>query len=337
MSNVLYSIIVPVFNAERYLSDCIDSIIKQTYSNFELILVDDGSIDKSSEILESYKKKDSRIRVIKKGNEGQLRARLDAIKASSGDYILAIDSDDYWKNTLLERVNQSIVKNKSDVVIFDFSIVNNNKIVKRNKYFSNISETRIDKDDYILEWSKDTDLNAIWSKAFRRNIFSWDSSIDRDSVKSGEDLMMSIPLIRSANTITYIPESLYFYRSNQEGVSSNFKASKIKDLVISRSEFHDFLDLYCASDINKNSNICTFNLIAGTVSVLLQTDIQNKDQLLFMIIDSELYRRLDKNLINQLNSYRFIILLKLLNRRCFRTLKLFEKLVSFFSLLMRIK
>lgn len=335
MSRILYSIIVPVYNAEKYLSNCIDSVLEQTYSNFELILVDDGSKDKSSEILESYQKKDSRIKVIEKENGGQLRARLDAIKVSCGDYVLSLDSDDYWQNTLLERVNQSIMQNESDIVIFDFAIVDNNGIVKKNKYFKNTSELVIDKYDYLIQWSKDTNLNAIWSKVFRKRIFSWNSSNERDSVKSGEDLMMNISLIQSANTITYIPEILYFYRSNQEGISSNFKESKIKDLLISRSEFHDYLDSYCSGDINQNSSISTFTIIAGTVAALLQSENQNKEQLLSLIVDSKLYRSLDKTVINKINNFRLIVLLKLLNRRRFTTLRIYEKLVCLVSQLRR--
>ena len=326
MGQIFYSIIVPVYNAEKYLSTCIESVLGQTYTKFELILVDDGSIDKSSTILEYYKKKDTRIKIIKKENRGQLRARLDAIKVSCGDYILLLDSDDYWQDTLLEKVNQSIVHNQSDIVLFDFSIIKNGKIVKENKYFGYTSETMINKSDYLCHWSKDTNLNAIWSKAFKKSIFSWHSSEERDSVKSGEDLMMNIPLIQNATIITYIPENLYFYRSNFDGVSSNFTESKIKDLLISRSEFNDFLDSYCCSEINTNGTIRTFMLIAGTVTALLQTENKNKETLLSLIINSNLYRKLDKTVINKVGSFHLIVLLKLLNRRYFTLLKLFEKL-----------
>ena len=199
--------------------------------------------------------------------------------------------------------------------------------LKKNKYFENTSEIMIEKYDYLLKWAKDTNLNAIWSKAFRKCSFMWNSSQEKDLVKSGEDLMMNIPLIRNANIITYIPENLYFYRSNNEGVSSKFHESKVKDLIISRSEFHDYLESFNSFEINKNVSISTFTLIAGTVSALLQADISNKEQLLSLLVESELYRRLDKTTICKVDSFHLIILLKLLNRRCFVTLELFEKMV----------
>lgn len=331
MSQILYSVIIPVYNSEKFLKSCIESVLRQTYRKFELILVDDGSIDKSYEILKSYKKKDDRIRIIKKINEGQLKARLDGIGVSKGDYILLLDSDDYWKENLLERVNQSILKNESDIVLFDFSVVENSRIVKDNKYFTYTSEFVIDKFDYLRQWAKDTNLNAVWTKAFRKAIFSWKLSPKRDSVKSGEDLLMNIPLIQNANTITYIPESLYCYRSNAEGVSSNFREGKIKDLLISRSEFHSFLDSYNSSNINRSATISTFTIIAGTVSALLQTKTKNKEQLLMRITDSELYKRLDKTAIDELSSFHLKVLLKLLNRKWFMLLKIFEKVVYLVS------
>lgn len=335
MSQILYSVIIPVYNSENFLNFCIESVLRQTYRKFELILVDDGSSDRSYEILEYYQKKDARIKIIKKLNEGQLKARLDGIKVSKGDYILFLDSDDYWKENLLERVNQNILKNKSDVVVFDFAVVENSRIVKNNKYFTNTSEKVINKSDYLLQWAKDTNLNAVWTKAFRKAVFSWDLSSKKYDIKSGEDLLMNIPLIQNANTITYLPESLYYYRSNPDGVSSNFRKEKIKDLLISRGEFHSFLNSYNSSDVNKSATISTFTIIAGTVSALLQTNIKNKKQLLTIITESELYKQLDKTTINELSSIRLLILLKLLNRRQFMLLTLFEKIVYLISQLSR--
>ena len=108
MNETLISIIVPVYNIEEYLPRCIESVLKQTYTNFELILVDDGSKDKSGEICDEYQKKDSRIRVIHKKNGGSSSARNEGIKIAKGKYLGFVDSDDYIEKDMYERMVRAI-------------------------------------------------------------------------------------------------------------------------------------------------------------------------------------------------------------------------------------
>src|SRR5690554_319094 len=110
MSKILFSIIVPVYNTERYLKKCIESIINQSYTNIEIILVNDGSEDLSPSICNEYSKKDPRIKVIHKRNGGLSDARNHGIKAATGDFILFVDSDDYIKDDACEKFNTAIVR-----------------------------------------------------------------------------------------------------------------------------------------------------------------------------------------------------------------------------------
>ena len=113
--NELISVIVPIYNVEKYLERCLDSIIKQTYKNLDIILVDDGSIDNSTKICDEYVKKDSRIKVIHKENGGLSDARNVGIDNSDGKYICFIDSDDYIELDMIENLYDGIVKNNANI------------------------------------------------------------------------------------------------------------------------------------------------------------------------------------------------------------------------------
>ena len=116
------SIIVPVYEVEKYIRKCIESIQAQTFSDFELILVDDGSKDASGRICDEYAKKDKRIRVIHKENKGVSAARNDGIKDSMGEYICFIDADDWIEKTMLESCINNIIETDSDAVCHGYKL-----------------------------------------------------------------------------------------------------------------------------------------------------------------------------------------------------------------------
>ena len=115
------SVIVPVYNVEKYLARCIDSILDQSFADFEVILVDDGSPDKSGEICEYYKAQDNRIVVIHQNNEGQASARNRALDIAKGEYISFIDSDDYVHPDMFSTLIRIITESKSDLVLFGYT------------------------------------------------------------------------------------------------------------------------------------------------------------------------------------------------------------------------
>ena len=115
----MISIIIPVYNTEKYLIPCVDSVLNQTYQNYEIILVDDGSTDKSGKICDTYAEKDNRITVVHKSNSGQSYARNAALDIAKGKYIYFLDSDDYIDDKLLEKLVKSAEENNADVVFFE--------------------------------------------------------------------------------------------------------------------------------------------------------------------------------------------------------------------------
>lgn len=121
---IKYSFIVPVYNTEKYLKKCLDSLVNQTFDNFEIIIVNDGSIDKSSEIIKKYKEKYSNIKSIEQKNQGLSMARNNGVKKASGDYLIFVDSDDYIETNLLEEVDKVIGDN--DILRFQIALIDEN-------------------------------------------------------------------------------------------------------------------------------------------------------------------------------------------------------------------
>ena len=127
------SIIVPIYNAEKYIHRCLDSILAQTYKNFELILINDGSIDNRGKICDEYSQRDNRIKVIHKNNGGVASARQCGIENAKGEYTIHIDPDDWVESNMLEELYNKAIKEKADVVICDFYVEEKDKTTYRKE------------------------------------------------------------------------------------------------------------------------------------------------------------------------------------------------------------
>lgn len=134
MENELVSIIVPIYKVEKFLEECITSLINQTYKNIEILLVDDGSPDKCGSICDNYAKKDNRIRVFHIENSGVSVARNKGLEESIGNWIIFVDGDDYVENTMVENLYNAAIKNNCDIVFGNYNITTN----KRYKIHKNV-------------------------------------------------------------------------------------------------------------------------------------------------------------------------------------------------------
>ena len=221
-----FSVIIPIYNKEKYLRECIDSVLNQTFLDYELILVDDGSTDSCPQIIDDYTKQNKKIRAIHKENGGLVSARKAGTKKAKGEYIVCLDADDYLKNDYLEIINNEIEEHHSDIVCAGYtkldSIKQANITLKyRTGYYS--------KQDIINEiypsliQAKDTkhfNVN-IWSKAFKKELYSKVQLEVDDKNNIGEDGCVSIPCIYLADSLSIINNSSYVYRSNNESMTSN--------------------------------------------------------------------------------------------------------------------
>ena len=266
-----FSIIVPVYNAEKYLEECINSILKQNYSSFELILINDGSSDSSAKICDNFANDDSRINVIHKNNKGVTSARKAGACVANGEYIMCIDSDDYISPNYLQQVNDTLEQSPVDVLCVNYKIDGK----KDNKCFCNLGlyqgEQLLEK--YMMDFDRNLPNSgnlpySVWTKIVRRDIFVMNQMQIDDEIVMGEDLILSSKILKSAKSVLISDISGYCYRTNFESVTLRYNPNKLYQYSNLCSalcgEFHNYpnkvnclalfalLDFFSA--VAKNSN-----------------------------------------------------------------------------------
>lgn len=213
------SIIVPVYNVEKYLLKCLDSLINQTFKDIEIICVNDGSPDNSLQILNDYAKKDERVKVIEKENGGLFSARHEGMKYIQGKYVIFVDSDDWVSENLVEKCLNTAGNDNPDVVVFGaFSVrEKNGKILcKRGGYdFAKIPAKFSRKN--IFKYPP-----TAWSKMYRAG-FLKEHNIRFQEIKNGEDQLFFIHSMLCAKKIKTVRENLYYYIKSRAGAITAVK------------------------------------------------------------------------------------------------------------------
>lgn len=227
MKNPLFSIIIPVYNIEKYIEECVLSIINQSFIDFEVILINDGSPDKCPEICDKLKDSDNRIKVLHKKNEGVAKARRDGAKVAIGDYIICIDGDDLLKDDCLKKISGIIKSTMVDILCFGMLVDNGKKITKlgvnyREGYYS---KKDIEKEIFPLLIQKNDAtyfIPSLCGKVIKKELFL-NNILANENVTIGEDGACVIPCIFYANAIYICNECFYFYRYNCESATKGKK------------------------------------------------------------------------------------------------------------------
>lgn len=256
---VKVSIVVPVYNVEKYLPDCINSLINQTLHDIEIILVDDGSPDNCPQICDEYSSRDNRIKVIHKKNAGVSAARNDGLAVASGEYIIFCDSDDWMDVSGLEKLYNKAVESNSDIIIGDvyMSRESGNKYVK---FYENEFDT-MDK-QFISELIK-ADIyrtycplppkegvafgyGGPWNKIVRRELLL-DNQIKFDLRVKGvfDDILYTAHILSNATKISYIQKPVYFYRILSNSITHSFKPNVVE---INKAIFNSWQEFFNKQD-----------------------------------------------------------------------------------------
>lgn len=224
MKNDLISIIIPVYKVEKYLEKCIESVLKQTYTNLQIILVDDGSPDNCGKICDEYAKKDSRIEVIHKANGGLSDARNVGISKAKGRYIGFVDSDDYIKEDMYEILLNLIKKYDADVSICNlYDVIDGNECI-RNKENGIREYSRI---DILKEILLDKNIQSYaWNKLYKKELFD---EIKYPIGKKYEDIGTTFYLFEKCNKIVVTSEPEYYYLKRADSLVNNVTESTILD------------------------------------------------------------------------------------------------------------
>lgn len=315
------SVIIPVYNAEKFLKKTINSVLSQTYSNLEIILINDGSTDNSRLICENFKKADNRIKLINKENAGVSSARNDGINLATGTYITFVDSDDYINRNFIESAINIFKSKKVDLVKFNF--YKKGKHFKLKHYYSLPINEKIASNDIRIKnivFNSD-DLCPCWGIVYKSSIAK-KIRFDKN-IKVGEDFLYVINYLKNSKTLFISNERYYYYVINQSSVTHSFNLKKniIKTenaLYVNKNVEKIFLqgDLLknnmrllkskrnIMSFINNCIDNCNYSNFIEALDIFLKNDIINQE--LTLIYNNCLTYKEKKILKKDFNSYLII-------------------------------
>ena len=232
------SVIVPVYKAEQYLPRCIDSILAQSFTDFELLLIEDGTPDNSGSICDEYAAKDERIRVFHNPNQGVSATREFGVQHAQGDFIQFVDSDDWIESSMFELMYDQAIQEQADIVGCNFTEVYKDHNHEVRCYY----ET---KDSFVCDiiasyWG------VVWKHLVKRCLY-----IDNDihfpkGINGGEDYIVCVKLFTNAKQVTCVDKSLYNYnRANESSIMSSFSQKKVKDQIDATIVVEEYLKGAC--------------------------------------------------------------------------------------------
>ena len=258
MPTIKFSVVVPVYNAEKFLDACIHSVLSQTYQNFELILVNDGSKDNSGAICDVYAQKDERIKVLHKENAGALSARVAGIAQATGEYFIFLDSDDTLEYNALEIIHKKICETKSKCIIYPFHIVDNGRIISKSCDVSKYGLFNDKREIYNIIFNNQ-EFNSMCCKAIHVSLISDLDYQKYYGVKYGEDLLQSLDILRKTPSVYFMEKPLYNYQMNTQSATHmrNYDNYKVNFIVYQKVlEFLREENCFLEEDYMQYRNYC---------------------------------------------------------------------------------
>lgn len=239
---MLFSLILPVYNVELYLKECIGSILKQTYTDYELILVDDGSTDGSGAICDEYAEKEKQIKVIHKANGGSSDARNAGIETAQGEYIIYLDSDDYIiSDRFLEKLSEK-AENKADLIFYKYSkyFDNTKKLEPCNFSYRRAMQATEYASKIRILVEDDAFYGMAWIKAIKRSLIV-NNDIHFKVGLLGEDMEWNYHVLYHANSMEFIDEVFIAYRQRKGSVSVSLKIRNLTDFIFILEKWTNFI------------------------------------------------------------------------------------------------
>ena len=219
---MLFSVLIPMYNSIKYISECLNSILTQDFQDYEIVIVDDGSNDGSQTICDAFQNRyPDKIRVIHKNNEGVLLTRRRAIKEAIGDYCLWVDSDDVIKSGLMETLAEQITQNSPDLIIYDYEFYNDSESVihsmqEEDMYILGPNE----KQRIYTQILTGRDMNELWTKCIKKTLFDLSEDYSQfANVTLGDDMFLLFPVLTGAQKIEYLRRPFYRYRTVDSSIT----------------------------------------------------------------------------------------------------------------------
>lgn len=272
----MISVVVPVYNAENNIENCIKSILKQTYQDYELILINDGSTDGSLKICQKYVQKDKRVRIISQTNRGVSETRNVGIRNAKGEYIQFIDSDDEITADMLELMVAEMQNSDVDIVICGYNEIltrQTNTVIPDKKGIMDIRELN---DNYPNIFERFL-LNAVWNKLYKKNKIK---NFFVQNLSMGEDLIFNLEYMKQISTISFIDKPLYQYYVYENSLTRKFREDYIdiaEKLYLESKKFCDKYNLV-KQGYRDISNIFIKFLFYGFSDLYINKKLTNREK-----------------------------------------------------------
>lgn len=246
MADILVSVIVPVYNTERYLDGALDSLTKQTFHSYELILIDDGSTDKTAGICDRWAAKDSRIKVIHQNNQGVSAARMVGMKEAHGEYFISCDADDWMEPNYIAELYNTAKAENADIVFCDYDLVyaNHRKVVV-NKI------ENLDRTSYLKAQLAGGMWGTYWNKMIRLSLLKQHGIWPIAGLQMWEDYVVTNRCAMYADKFAYCPKVLYHYNQTNIGAMTKQKSLKNSLDIMTATEI-------CIAELSKSGLIDSF-------------------------------------------------------------------------------
>lgn len=284
-----FSILISAYNAEKYIGYCLESIQKQEFIDYEIILVDDGSTDKTYTICKQYAAIDDRINLFHWENHGLILARRKGVSMARGEYVLFLDADDYYLDHSLKKLNDALICHENpDILLFRFQFIYEGGQIKDSRdigvkqYY--LCDDVVERQSLMIDTASNYEYNHLWSKAIRRELLLCDKCDYNEfaGVQLGEDLLQTVPLMAMANHVTVVSEVLYGYRVLQTSMAHFFKKKQIED--INRVYEHILLETlpkdHSWQNVEKAFYDAYMTKICSLMRTLWESDMKYEDKIL---------------------------------------------------------
>lgn len=298
-----FSVILPIYNVEKFLKDALDSLKNQTFGDFEAICVNDASTDNSLKLLEDFARYDERFRVFDQVNKGQGITRNESTLIAKGKYVLYLDPDDFYDLDLLQKINDAFLKFDVDIVQFDYVTAEefSGKTIEK-KVFREMFKEKFSLDlktNTPYSWSEISDTRlplvstCVWDKAYKRD-FLIDNNIKCGTTRVGQDLILAISSVLKAQKIVYIENAFYHYRMRKSSVVHTLlnnifeifeDLDDIKNFLIKEKLFEKFKEDFLEFSLNTFS----FNYVRVPLDIQNDYCLKVEDYL-----DNDRFKRFNK-------------------------------------------
>jgi len=297
------SVIVPIYNTEQYLQKCINSILNQSFKDFEMILVNDGSTDRSVEIIEKYKTESSNIVVINKENAGLGQARNSALEICNGDYIAFVDSDDCIELDMLKLMYSKSLEQDLDILICNYKFVDVNGVrIRDDNVILNDNEI-IDNIECIKRFLVTNTIEGFaCNKLFKKELFH-NYNIRYPKAMKYEDIPTTMSLLSKANRIGFIDKELYNYLLRENSITSTKTIENTKDYINAHLMVGDILENNSIDSLQKEYDYFYSKRVINEVYRFLRTNNNKEENKLFAEDMIKYMKKISKYNICMSNKY----------------------------------